>query len=823
MYDDVHAVSLHPLGMESGPGGRGRWVWGSLRLAGGLLLASMTTGCGDDTTSPPADEPPPPKGEVILSGDDFEVEVLRDIQLTEQARIPETDAFLTSVDDIEVEADSVTFHYTQAPAIALEPGHVIAGAAEHGYLRWVRGVSEPEENVIVVETEPATITDLILDGHFKVHTLPHATSWEEGAVVPYLASGAEAKLQLFTPELFPALKCSIGGGGSVTLEPQLDITPDLDFELDVTVDLLPISGKLNYALVAASLDVETGVAIETQSTLGGSCALDLVSLMEKYAGIELARELPTIQFALPTPLGPLPVIITEELGPTGSIELGISTTTDKSVTTASVHLGARVGAEYAGGEWNGIWEPTVEGGIDYDEPVAVGTTTVSAQAAMGMEIKGFLYDTAGPKAGAELFLKGQVAADAELCSWDATLTDGLNAVVGVEAQVPVFDITLASYTQTFTLAEVELAAVSGSCLECETDDDCTDAARPVCDVPNNTCVECLTTTDCDDDDACSNETCTAMVCERSYAPGPGCDAVWTQMSPATSPPMLGWSAGAYDPISDRVITFGGTDGNAISDETWAWDGSDWTQLNPATSPPARYVHGMAYDPVLGKVVLFGGCDALYATSCLNDTWEWNGANWVQASPTTSPPGRSVHHNMAFNPSTGHVMIFGGGSGSGPSQPTLADAWEYDGATWTPVGAGPSARAAACMASDTAQSRVLMYGGGTWTDPYESDTWSFANSSASQLAGGPPPMMSANCAFDAWRERFVIHAAAATQVPFAVLGDTWEFDGTSWSDQTQATGGPTSGCCAVMTQNPGGRGVMLLMDGTWVLEPPVVQP
>ena len=38
------------------------------------------------------------------------------------------------------------------------------------------------------------------------------------------------------------------------------------------------------------------------------------------------------------------------------------------------------------------------------------------------------------------------------------------------------------------------------------------------------------------------------------------------------------------------------DNGAFSrNDTWSWNGTEWAQLNPATSPPARTNHAMAYD------------------------------------------------------------------------------------------------------------------------------------------------------------------------------------------------------------------------------------
>lgn len=55
---------------------------------------------------------------------------------------------------------------------------------------------------------------------------------------------------------------------------------------------------------------------------------------------------------------------------------------------------------------------------------------------------------------------------------------------------------------------------------------------------------------------------------------------------------------------------------------------DWTERNKGKlSPSARSFHAMAYDSIRQRTVLFGGTD--YSVGPLSDTWEWDGANWIQ--------------------------------------------------------------------------------------------------------------------------------------------------------------------------------------------------
>ena len=62
---------------------------------------------------------------------------------------------------------------------------------------------------------------------------------------------------------------------------------------------------------------------------------------------------------------------------------------------------------------------------------------------------------------------------------------------------------------------------------------------------------------------------------------------------------------AYDAARQRVVLFGGFGGGHLGD-TWEWNGTNWTQLTPSTSPTARNAHAMAYDAARQRVVLLGG-------------------------------------------------------------------------------------------------------------------------------------------------------------------------------------------------------------------------
>jgi Galactose oxidase, central domain len=93
---------------------------------------------------------------------------------------------------------------------------------------------------------------------------------------------------------------------------------------------------------------------------------------------------------------------------------------------------------------------------------------------------------------------------------------------------------------------------------------------------------------------------------------------WVQLASANSPPARSYLAMTYDPVSGKVIAFGGFDGTGYLNDTWTFDGKSWAQIAPRVSPPAREGAGMTYDAFLHRVILFGGQDN---NGYFNDTWE----------------------------------------------------------------------------------------------------------------------------------------------------------------------------------------------------------
>jgi len=206
-------------------------------------------------------------------------------------------------------------------------------------------------------------------------------------------------------------------------------------------------------------------------------------------------------------------------------------------------------------------------------------------------------------------------------------------------------------------------------------------------------------------------------------------ATWTELQPTGASPSARSSFSmVYDDMDQQIILFGGWDKeeSAHLDDTWAYDPIEntWTELTPAGDvPSARGSHSMAYDPVLNAVILFGGTDS---TSYFDDTWIYDFATntWTEVLPTGEIPPARAGHRMAYDPSSGTVLLFGGWNGTA----YYNDTWTFDVATstWTSLDLldAPSARDSHSLTYDALTNELILFGGFVGGSDVAQDTWAY---------------------------------------------------------------------------------------------------
>jgi hypothetical protein len=176
------------------------------------------------------------------------------------------------------------------------------------------------------------------------------------------------------------------------------------------------------------------------------------------------------------------------------------------------------------------------------------------------------------------------------------------------------------------------------------------------------------------------------------------------------------------------------------------------------------------DQVQGRTVLFGGFTQSHVSTLWGDTWEWDGASWLQhAGPGPAPRSR---HAMAWDAAGGGVLLFGGGGAAG----FLGDTWRFDGVQWQPLqpASQPAPRWGHAMATDDGRQRIVLFGGGddqTWE-------WNGSNWLQAQPALRPSVRSRPAMTFDEHGGRVVLFGG---RDPLdAPLADTWEWDGAAWT-------------------------------------------
>ena len=83
-------------------------------------------------------------------------------------------------------------------------------------------------------------------------------------------------------------------------------------------------------------------------------------------------------------------------------------------------------------------------------------------------------------------------------------------------------------------------------------------------------------------------------------------STWKKLAPATSPSLRSDPAMAYDPVSKKIVLFGGFGASGDLNDTWTFDGTTWTEVKTAVAPPVRAATTMAFDKYAHKLVIFGG-------------------------------------------------------------------------------------------------------------------------------------------------------------------------------------------------------------------------
>ncbi|HRI12620.1 MAG TPA: kelch repeat-containing protein, partial [Verrucomicrobiota bacterium] len=226
----------------------------------------------------------------------------------------------------------------------------------------------------------------------------------------------------------------------------------------------------------------------------------------------------------------------------------------------------------------------------------------------------------------------------------------------------------------------------------------------------------------------------------------------------------------YDTARQRLVVFGGYSdvGNTYLNDTWLFNGSNWVMAATTVAPSIRSAFHMVYDPVRQKVLLFGGYNPQVGR--LNDTWTWDGTNWAQLNPATVPDAR-YGAAIAFDNTAGRqqAVMFGGNGGADQT-------WVWDGTNWnlrTPGARPPGDEGAAC-AYDAARQRVVLFHQNRQTWVWDGNNW--ANVTPAET---PPGRSYGSMTYDPGRQEVVLFGGSDKN-------DTWIWNGQVWTQRTPTT-------------------------------------
>ncbi len=266
-------------------------------------------------------------------------------------------------------------------------------------------------------------------------------------------------------------------------------------------------------------------------------------------------------------------------------------------------------------------------------------------------------------------------------------------------------------------------------------------------------------------------------------------AQWNQAAPAASPSPRYGHGMCVDTTTNRVLLFGGSAGFSTSSETWGFDGVTWTQLAPTASPTGKTGIDLVYDPIRGVAVLYGGLNtSFFGGASVDQTWEFDGTTWTRVFPVTTPGGLG-NYGMSFDLVRQRVVLYGG---TADSRFPIAEGgtWEFDGTNWsaitTTASPGPRERPAMCFHAGIG--RTVLFGG---IDPQiggNDTTWLYdgTNWIPAAITGARPAVRTgAEMTYDSQRGVCVLTGGLDPNTGTPIV-DTWEFDGSAWTQIGSAT-------------------------------------
>jgi hypothetical protein len=253
-------------------------------------------------------------------------------------------------------------------------------------------------------------------------------------------------------------------------------------------------------------------------------------------------------------------------------------------------------------------------------------------------------------------------------------------------------------------------------------------------------------------------------------------AAQASTTPPSAPPARAHHAIFYDEARHRILLTGGTAVDnrrnyTLFNDLWSFDGTRWTALASSGDPMSDMRIAVDAQHRIYSLGGFTGAPVGDVRVLDNDRWRRIGSH---PSHAVAGPG------FVFDAARNRLVEFGGGINAGQA---MSDVWEYDGTRWSKSAAtAPPSRSAHAMAYDARRTRTVVFGGmgvrrGEAAAPMFDDTWEFDGTTWTQLSvAGPAARLGAGVTYDSKRGLTLVFGGANHD---RVFNDLWSWDGTAW--------------------------------------------
>lgn len=277
---------------------------------------------------------------------------------------------------------------------------------------------------------------------------------------------------------------------------------------------------------------------------------------------------------------------------------------------------------------------------------------------------------------------------------------------------------------------------------------------------------------------------------------------WFEIKPDVLPPERAAFGMIYDGISQRPILFGGFNsaGKALND-TWAFQGNEWVPVKSSTEPPARYFPTFNYNPNNDTGILVAG---ISETGFLSDAWEYSNGNW-RLLAANAIPGRHSHA-AAFDSQNSALYILGG---IGTNSEHFSDFWifepEQGDGIWNEVDIveGPGPLYGHALVYDAYRQQIVLFGGADASSERNNDTWIYKYGLWTQLVTEhvPSPRIYHKMIYDSEKKQVVLFGGFEDGNR---LNDLWVFNGEDWIPQATQNAPPERSSHEMIYNHPAKR-------------------